>query len=201
MIITNEYFIISHILFHFDCYEWYFNLQISVFQIINIIKIVSEFNFNISIKIFLIIQKTNAIHPKLNIYNPSNNETNFQFSIISSEYRKEHENWYKKKKSFIKFHNPMEIEIEFEIDREIRKGKRDLAENSINNFHLCILKIVRFNLSFSLLRQYFYNFWNVRKEPQHWLKTLLKTKSNGSILFASKSCCLINQEATTIDCA
>lgn len=75
-----------------------------------------------------------------------------------------HENWYKKKKNFIKFHNPMEIEIEFEIDREIRKGKRDLAENSINNFHLCILKIVRFNLSFSLLRQYFYNFWNVRKD-------------------------------------
>lgn len=58
----------------------------------------------------------------------------------------------------------MEIEIEFEIDREIRKGKRDLAENSINNFHLCVLKIVRFNLSFSLLRQYFYNFWNVRKD-------------------------------------
>lgn len=51
----------------------------------------------------------------------------------------------------------MEIEIEFEIDREIRKGKRDLAENSINNFHLYVLKIVRFNLFFSLL-QYFYNF-------------------------------------------
>lgn len=94
----------------------------------------------------------------MNIYNPSNNETNFQFSIISSEYRKELETTRKPiKKKFHQF-NPMEIEIEFEIDREIRKGKRDLAENSINNFHLWVLKIMRFNLSFSLLRQYFYNF-------------------------------------------
>lgn len=63
------------------------------------------------LKFFSIIQKTNAIHPKLNIYNPSNNETNFQFSIISSEYRKEVYINYtktdiKKKKNFI---NPMEI--------------------------------------------------------------------------------------------
>lgn len=79
------------------------------------------------LKFFSIIQKTNTIHPKLNIYNPSNNETNFQFSIISSEYRKELYINYtktdikKKKISLIQW----KLEIEFEIDREIRKGKRD----------------------------------------------------------------------------